>query len=212
MLTEDIFSHDDMEKAIEDINSRMDEGWAISKDDIFNVYEDAAVEVISERHRLRLIITLPIYDHKHKFDVYKVTKLPTAINGSIGFFYDNLPDYLAISKHDGFLTEMSGKEIENCQHLNTPFCKYEENFETIDVAKSCAFALLSNNKDQQKLQCIPSYFEWKGMIMKNIADNQYAYSAAVEQEVIMTCTSGNHQLVKNFVIPKRGVLNVPINW
>ena len=38
VLTEEIFSHDDMEKAIADINSRMDEGWAISKDDLFNVY------------------------------------------------------------------------------------------------------------------------------------------------------------------------------
>lgn len=73
-------------------------GWTIASAELWVTYREAQVQVAAVENKFRLFIKIPIFDHTQRYTLFRIIKLPSAVdNGHHGVIYGNLPDYLAVS-------------------------------------------------------------------------------------------------------------------
>ncbi len=210
-LAPQLFSPSQLETVLAQINTQLPIGWTIASSELWVTYREAQVQVAAVGNKFRLFIKIPIFDHTQRYTLFRIIKLPSAVdNGNHGIIYGNLPDYLAVSMELDTFLELSEADITECSKSDRPLCRFHTGVSRRTTRKSCAISLFLDDPARTQEQCRQKFIEWKGPEVAYIGRNKWAFSAIEEHDMVISCPPGLKQKPFNKVrLPKIGIFDIP---
>lgn len=211
-LPSSLFPPTQLRKVINKIKDSLPVGWTLSKalqnGDILSVYEDARVVTASHENGITLFIHLPVYEFSLQYSLFKIINLSKAVNnGSLGLKYNNLPDYLAVSKDRQSYIELNEKEAKSC--LLQSVCSIVKPIEN-NIKRSCAMSLYIENEDFISKNCNPVLSSWKGTESIYLGDRVWAVSSDKPLKIILTCPKEIEIVTETFTLSTLDILELPM--
>ena len=147
---------------LESISRNLPPNWALAVNahptNLWLFYKETKVSTAiatesSNQKGLKLFIHVPIYELKYQFYLYQVYNIPIYNpNTTHGVKYEDLPEYLAVSKDEESFITLSEKELDQCiQSTPVWICPPIRAFNRIVTTHSCILSLFYNDKDIQTL-------------------------------------------------------------
>lgn len=152
-LTPSILSPMTLKKLLIDIGTRMPRTLTLPDDperNLWKFYKLLTTTTVVETDRLIVIIPIPLFDSKGKFEVFEALSFPMPLQHEnktimaetdITARYILEADALIINQERSQYSLLTGLELENCKQPLKGFCKLTNGLMPVNLSKTCITAL-----------------------------------------------------------------------
>ena len=182
-----LFPPKKLQMVLESIAKNLPPTWTLAIDahptNLWVFYEEIRVSTaLALSHHdqdvgMKLFLHIPIYELKFQFSIHQVFNLPIYNkNTSHGLQYENLPDYLAISKDQESYTTLEKNDLDDCIKT-TPIwiCPIKRAYRRILNAQTCVLSLFLNYPEKNAY-CTQILVPWEGTYSFYLGNHKWLYS------------------------------------
>ncbi len=215
-LPPSLFPPAKLKSVLDEIKKALPPGWsltpAVQAGNLWRAYQNARVAAATVPTGLRIFIHIPVYEFPLTFSLYRVISLPKASrNGTWALKYEPLPDLLAISSDRQSFIELSNEEARPCLSPGGTICPISRAIIRKRSKKACAVAVFLEDNNRIQRECSSVASPWKGPESIYLGRRRWGFSAAVPQQVVITCPNPSTAPTgQTLDLPPVGIFEVPM--